>query len=550
MRYSRRLNLLLYGVLGIVVAIATAVRVAPLVEGGERLRWQCVSEDGYLMLTIARNVALGHGFSVSGGMIPSNGTQPLCSLLFALGYLCTDADRVNGLYPVVGMQFLISVLGGVLIYVLARRYLFVKDLPRSAALLAAAIWYVSPTSLRNTQNALETGLTSVLILGCIALYDALRPRLRSGFATGPCLALGSLLGITFLSRNDSCFLIAVLLGIHVITAYRRGMMRGALAQAFLIGLVSVAVSLPWLWFNVTKFGHIVPISGRAEALNVQFGSNFVVALVAILENALLVARTPGFIDRSVYFQAFSGALLSILVGIALVKRRWLAENFSAGVGVLACFVLTLFIYYSLFFGMPSFLDRYFFPVTVLSALVSVVVLFALSERLRPSLRLPMVAGIGVAAAVVCTALDVRIYLNGTGHLHSQAVEWVAANVPEDTWVAAVQTGTLGYYHTRTINLDGKVDPYALEAREEDRIPDYVIERNVEYIVDWRRVAVTWAAVPAFNRNYELVVNDARLNLGVLRRRPSVPSPEDALSGPARAGDVGHTASVERAGAGP
>ena len=64
--------------------------------------------------------------------------------------------------------------------------------------------------------------------------------------------------------------------------------------------------------------------------------------------------------------------------------------------------------------------------------------------------------IGLLAALWLIALDTRLYLRGTSHEHFQVIDWVEQNVPDDTWVAAVQSGTLGYYHDRTINLDGKV----------------------------------------------------------------------------------------------
>ena len=107
------------------------------------------------------------------------------------------------------------------------------------------------------------------------------------------------------------------------------------------------------------------------------------------------------------------------------------------------------------------------------------------------------------------------------HLHFQVVDWVAANVPEDAWVGAIQTGTLGYYHERTINLDGKVDPNALAAQQENRLSEYVLERNVEYIVDWAGIAM-WASLPKYSAYFELIVDDRESNLAVLRRRTGVP----------------------------
>ena len=109
---------------------------------------------------------------------------------------------------------------------------------------------------------------------------------------------------------------------------------------------------------------------------------------------------------------------------------------------------------------------------------------------------------------------------GLCRLHSHVVDWVTANVPDDVWVGAVQTGTLGYYHDRTMNLDGKVDPFAFAARAQNRIHEYVVYRDVAYIVDWAGIA-EWAERPEFAVNYDLIVNDPVRNLAVLRRRSPI-----------------------------
>jgi len=93
-------------------------------------------------------------------------------------------------------------------------------------------------------------------------------------------------------------------------------------------------------------------------------------------------------------------------------------------------------------------------------------------------------------------------------------------VNEDQWVGAVQTGTLGYFHDRTINLDGKVNPAALRElqRTGDVRPYVVHETPIDYVADWSAIA-GWV-VPAgsdFDRAFEVVVADAAANLGVLQR---------------------------------
>jgi hypothetical protein len=73
-------------------------------------------------------------------------------------------------------------------------------------------------------------------------------------------------------------------------------------------------------------------------------------------------------------------------------------------------------------------------------------------------------------------------------------------------VGAYETGTLLYFRDRTVNLDGKVDHDALEARMAGRAPDYVERRGVDVMVDiqsgierglrgrfdqWRLVEAQW-----------------------------------------------------------
>ena len=92
------------------------------------------------------------------------------------------------------------------------------------------------------------------------------------------------------------------------------------------------------------------------------------------------------------------------------------------------------------------------------------------------------------------------------------------NLNEQQWVGAIQTGTLGFFHDRTINLDGKVNPMALRARRQGKVLDYVVNSDIDYLVDWVGI-LRWAdqGHPTFGEHFEKVVSDPHGNLGVLRR---------------------------------
>jgi hypothetical protein len=76
-----------------------------------------------------------------------------------------------------------------------------------------------------------------------------------------------------------------------------------------------------------------------------------------------------------------------------------------------------------------------------------------------------------------------------------------------------------------VNLDGKVNPEALAMRVgTDRIPEYVVDsrwgaahQSIDYLLDWRGMAI-WQSLPAIRSNFDLLVDDAKANLAVFRRK--------------------------------
>ena len=74
----------LRAVVVLLLAAGLIERLLPLLDFKNRLFWLHMSEDGYLMQTVARNMALGLGMSTADGTIPTNGVQPLATFAYAL----------------------------------------------------------------------------------------------------------------------------------------------------------------------------------------------------------------------------------------------------------------------------------------------------------------------------------------------------------------------------------------------------------------------------------------------------------------------------------
>jgi hypothetical protein len=102
------------------------------------------------------------------------------------------------------------------------------------------------------------------------------------------------------------------------------------------------------------------------------------------------------------------------------------------------------------------------------------------------------------------------------HMHAQVVDWANKHVPDDVWVGAIQTGTLGFFHDRTLNLDGKVDVAALHAALENRTPAYIASSKLDAVIDWYGTARLMAFAPVAS-TFRLVEDSPDANLTVLVR---------------------------------
>lgn len=522
-------------------AIGTLARIAPLFDQGGRLLRQFPSEDGYLMLTIARNLALGHGMSTAAGTIPTNGTQPLFNLIEAVGFILVGGDKRMGVLFALVLQVLINIFCAFAIARLARTLL--RDRPvlaRYVPGLAAALWYVSSINVPHAMNCLETGLYGTLVVMSVhRWYQLWLARRSERSANRAAVQVGILLGLTFWARIDAAFLIGAITLTHLTMGVRSDGLSSArvrLIESVLMGGVSVAVASPWLLNNLIRFGSPMPISGTAQSAYTELGYNLKILPPKLFEYVSVLVPIPLRVELTPV--VWTAALLCVLAYVAFVLfvvRRMNADERTLSVAVLLM-AAALATYYGIVFGASHFVNRYLFPLSPFTALFAAVIA-VLTVQGAGTGRGPAVAwAFGLVVVALSLVGHARQYLHGTHHDHFQVVEWVEANVPERTWVAAIQTGTLGFFHDRTINLDGKVNPDALSHKLVDKIADYVAyghfgpeQGQIDYLADWTGLDPIYHRYPIFQQYFELIVNDSQKNLAVMRRRaeplPEPPPPE-------------------------
>jgi hypothetical protein len=502
--------------LALALMIGLAARVAPLLDPDGRGLRQFATEDGYLMLTIARNIALGNGMTVATGAIPTNGTQPLTSFLYAGLFWLVGGDKVGGVILVQIAGVIIALLCAVLLFLVGRRFLAGRPEATLVASVSAALWFAGPLATRHTQNCLETGLYTCLLLVMALVLLRFFPADGRIWSLPRCLGLGAFLGVAFWTRNDACLVAGAICLVRIAPALRQGWrsLGRPVLETAVIGTSALAVACPWLIYNRVNFGYFQPISGVAEGAHGRYGGSLVHLPANLADYFLVAFPTPSWLETHPAAVLF--ALLVIAGGVVFAFRLSAqlgapARQLAAVVGVCTA---AFTVFYGVFFGAEYFMSRYLFPLSPFLAVVGVHAAWTLATRVSaPRVRLvgagaSLVVGGLVVVVLVCLQ-QARIYARGTNNGHFQVVGWVEKHVPEETWVAAVQTGTLGYFHDRTLNLDGKVNPYALEAVLRGEMARYLLESEAEYFADW---AGHWVW-----NGFELVVEDPERNLTVYRR---------------------------------
>jgi hypothetical protein len=366
-----------------------------------------------------------------------------------------------------------------------------------------------------SMNALETGLNFAVIAVVMRLFVEHAGDPHRDLSRRAAITFGAWLGLAFWARNDAVFLAGAVGLTRLGLSWGRpaAVMARRVRELVLAAAMMVAIASPWLLFNLIRFGSVIPMSGKAESAR-HLGENLGGLPAKLAEFITVTVAIPNPIEGRAPVRLICLALIVAALAAAVVIFRRGSTPVRAATLLGTTLAGLLSFYYGVFFGAAHFLARFTSPISLLAAFLTVgVILTAVRPR---ALGWALFGCLALTAVVI----DGRNYAKRQEHQHFQVVEWVAANVAPETWVGAIQSGTLGFFHDRTINLDGKTNVAALVAARAHQSRAYILASPVAYLADWQGIA-SW--IGWLRPDFELVVDDPRLNLGVLKRR-TAPDP--------------------------
>jgi 4-amino-4-deoxy-L-arabinose transferase-like glycosyltransferase len=481
------------------------------------------SDDAFYYFQIARNIATGHNVTFDGETL-TNGFHPLWMAILTPLYLL-GGDRDLSVH--LGLT-IASVLAAGTVFLV---YAIVRTLTGNpwASLAAATVYALHPYLIVEALNGMETALTVFMVALTTLLFLRIAVRSERTSLAGYAW-LGVSAGLMILARTDTVFILPPLLLFLLVR--ERGSYRWT--SALTTGGLALLVIAPWVIWNLVNFGTIVQVSGVAvsdierQDFLATHGSSFLTQL----HHALAVSK-DAFFERlpHLYFVpphgprvpillTMTGLLALMLLAPLAPQRRQATRQLGLLLVPTVGIVATLLFHTAIRWHVREW---YFAPVALIGAaslgvLVNYVHSVARGTRLAWStegrrldlsgFRLPLPPVMGRFRTLAIPALYGVIVLGlatwygphrsgdwvpQLGHRLNmlEAARWLEVNTDSQARIGSLNAGIIGYFSDRTvINLDGVVNEEAYEARRDGRLLEYVLSKDICYLVDLQD-ALAW-----------------------------------------------------------
>src|SRR3989339_741549 len=407
-----------------------------------------IIEDAYYTFSVAKNIAHGNGISADGENL-TNGFQPLYTFLIVPAFAITNNDYLSVRIIFIFLVLLFTASAFLFASIIRDTFSELLKIGKKELYWISFFIYISSTLFfKNQLNGLETGLIFFLLLAFIIFF------------------------IFILTKKEMAF-------------------KNRLIFALLSGLIAFIISLPWWWYNYHYFNSIMPSSGRS-----QFGYDFKIhrifnILSAIAQN--LVPDTYTF-DRVIVGWGGIFARFGLVIFIILFLKiklpgliKKLSDNnrmnyrFLEILYVVTLFSIVLIFWYFLFSSASHFYHRYLCSITLIGQILTVIFISYLFVN-KKIFYYSLTSLLAMALVIITVTLHSGKLMNKS-QFYKYQLPLVMKYVPETEFVSASQSGTLGFFRKKVLNLDGKVNNDVLKYNK--RIPEYLSLKKVKWFCDWK-----------------------------------------------------------------
>jgi hypothetical protein len=443
-------------------------------------------DDSWIHQEIARNLVQYHSFGFTPGVTSSGSSSTLWTLILAVNYLLFPAASPV-LYPLVLNSILITISGILLWRMAALDGLSVLECIALAVLPALSGNYVWLAYI-----GMEHVLFVTFSLAAILLW--FRPRQsypapegspearamrRSAILTG--LTLGAL-GMT---RPEGLALSVLLFAL-----YRWcGRPFNDVVRA---GVVAVLFLVPSFLINLKTSGGLLPMTVRGRRFLFTNTDKLHVGRSTV--RGLTMETYAKVVQHNFFHTTHGWAMIGVVMafyGCFVLVRRFPNRT--------AVLVLWATLHYSSYcFTLPAtgHGGRYQpFVLVLFPGLIAIALfdLIALPARLASPLQrtwLRPVQSVALAAVAIMTAVTLprwevalRESIYNIANCHIKMAEYLDEHLPPHTKVGVFDIGAIGYFsHIDLVDLGGLVDRNYLPYLIGGRVPQYLEERDVHYIV--------------------------------------------------------------------
>ncbi len=449
-----------------------------------------VTDDTYIHLRYARHVLELGEFSFN----PGEATYGASSPLWIMGLVALLKAGLAPLAAIRGLGLFSAALTLLIAWRLIERMRLPAGWPTTLLLLIAAdAWF-----LRWGMSGMETPLAGALLLAL------LRPAVawhEPSEGARPWLAWGAAAGLATLTRPEF-LLLAVAAAPWLLWAHRRRFAHGTVAAAVAMAAGLALVLGPWLAYASHAFGRLTPETAAAKSFAPT------IAPGALLASLVRIAGQLGTVQGMLWVALLVVAVLALTVrgrGASAPAGRRFADDVGhvALIGIPVTWALLLAGGYAV--KQVWVISRYVSPLLPALLLAAARLAVMMRERLATAGGRRLRAADLVLAAAVAATIGwnlwftagpvrdhARDFSRGVQECFIGTGNWLRANTPAGTVVAALDIGALGWASERRIlDLAGLVSPEILELGREmgfERMvadgvwleaarPDYVYDRT-------------------------------------------------------------------------